>query len=79
MKEEKRIEALVWSALLKAYNAGLKSAFQGRFDSVVWTTTKRQENCELCKSLDGVKFSIEDVEELFPLHPFCSCSIIPKI
>ena len=79
MKEEKRIEALVWSALLKAYNAGLKSAFQGRFDTIVWVCNKQESTCEMCKTLDGVELSLENAEELFPAHVFCSCSIIPKI
>ena len=79
MKEEKRVEALVWSALLKAYNAGLKSAFQNHFDTIVWVWNKQETSCKICETLDGVEMSLEKAEELFPLHPFCSCSIIPKI
>ena len=80
MKEEKRVEALVWSALLKAYNAGIKKAFMGQFDTVVWVNLKKGEpHCEICESLDGIELPIEKAEELFPAHPWCRCFLVPKI
>ncbi len=80
MKEESRINALVWSALLRAYNSGLKSAFQGQFDTVTWVNPDKTEtgSCSMCKTLDGVELSLEKAEELFPLHVYCKCFLVPK-
>ena len=78
MKENLRVEALVWSTLLKAYNFGLKSAFQDKFSKVVWVSPNKNR-CEICQSLDGIELSLEKAEELFPAHPYCGCFVIPKI
>lgn len=81
MSEKKRIEALVWSAVLRAYNNGLKNAFNDKTDTVIWVAHKTEgsEPCDLCKALNGVELYIEKAEDLFPVHPYCQCFMIPKL
>lgn len=46
---------------------------------VEWRAAQDDRVCELCSSMDGVTFSIEEADGLIPAHPNCRCAFIPAV
>lgn len=79
MKFEQRIESLTWKALMGSFNLGLNSAYKSEnYFKYIWVTPQAEINCKTCKTLDGVELSIDNIAEILPYHPSCSCFLIPK-
>lgn len=43
-----------------------------------WVTSGLGTVCELCKSLQGKSFTIEEARGMIPRHPRCKCAWIPR-
>ena len=80
MKFEDRADALVWTSLLHSYHMGLGKALKSSgFKRFVWCTSIKDNQCVVCKAMNGIELSAEEVEHVFPAHPRCSCFMIPKM
>jgi SPP1 gp7 family putative phage head morphogenesis protein len=80
MKFENRAEALVWNSLLHSYHLGLGKALkESGFKRFVWATAMSEKNCKVCLALNGVEFSADEIEKIFPAHIHCICSLMPKV
>ena len=44
---------------------------------VEWSTAGDGRVCQLCQSMDGVTFKVEEARGLIPRHPLCRCAHIP--
>lgn len=47
------------------------------FGQVEWSTAGDNRVCERCKEMKGKVFSVEEIEDMIPLHPECRCIAIP--
>ena len=80
MKFEDRVQGLVWKALMSSFNMGLEEAFKGKdFTKFTWVTPRADNNCEVCKHMNGVTVTSDMVAEIYPAHNRCACFLIPKI
>ena len=80
MDFNRRSEALAWHALLRSYNLGLGQAFSSiDVKKFIWVTPSWEKNCKVCKALDGVELSENDIKEVYPAHPGCPCFLVPKV
>lgn len=79
MKFETRVESLAWYALMKSFNLGLGSTYrESDFVKYIWVTPRSEKNCKICRSMNGIELSLEDIGKLCPAHPSCSCILMPK-
>jgi SNF2 family DNA or RNA helicase len=44
-----------------------------------WKTAGDNRVCDLCNALEGKIFSIDEIEDMIPLHPECRCISLPYI
>jgi SPP1 gp7 family putative phage head morphogenesis protein len=80
MKFEQRSESIAWHALLRSYNLGLGRAFSSiDIKKFIWVTPQSEKNCKVCNALNGVELSEDDIKEVYPAHPNCTCHLFPKI
>jgi hypothetical protein len=80
MKIENRIEMLSINSLLSAFHLGIRNVYKSsNYVKYVWVTPEADENCEICKSMDGVEVELKDVEGIINAHPNCGCFLIPKM
>lgn len=79
MKIEKRVEALVWSGVLKSYNLGiLKSFEENNINIVQWHNPDEEGRCKICNLMIGVHFNVEHAKNLLPSHVYCKCFWVGK-
>ncbi len=80
MKFEDRASGVSWKALLNSYNVGLvKVLRESGFKKFVFATSATEKNCKVCKALNGVELSADEIAEIFPCHLNCSCFVLPKV
>jgi len=80
MKFEDRADALIWDSLLKSYQVGIGKALkESGFTRFVWATSMSDKNCKVCRALNGVEFSVEEIEKIYPCHNHCTCGVMPKV
>ena len=80
MKFEDRADALIWDSLLKSYQVGIGKALkESGFTRFVWATSVKENHCKVCTEMNGVEFSVEEIEKIFPAHFHCTCGIMPKV
>ena len=73
MSSEKRVKALVWTALMGAFNMGLLTSYEANNYKIVKWFKTNNESCELCKMMNGILFNVEQAKNLLPFHPYDSC------
>jgi SPP1 gp7 family putative phage head morphogenesis protein len=44
-----------------------------------WSTVGDNRVCDICKALEGKLFSLDEIEDMIPLHPECRCIALPYI
>jgi hypothetical protein len=75
MDADRRIEALVSSAIFDSYNSALKKVYEDVYKerTLVWMTTQRDTVCGVCRDMHGTEFGINQIDEILPAHVNCSC------
>jgi SPP1 gp7 family putative phage head morphogenesis protein len=80
MNYEKEVLNISWKSLVNSYNSALvKVLRESGFKKFVFATSTSDKTCKVCDSLNGVEFSVDEISEIFPVHPNCSCSLLPKV
>ena len=42
-----------------------------------WSIAGGKRTCEICASMDGKQFALEEIENMIPRHPMCRCMAVP--
>ena len=78
----RRAEILARTETIRAHHLAMVQEYKrwGDFDVKVLaelSTAKDDRVCEICESLEGQVFTLEEAEGLIPVHPQCRCVILP--
>ena len=77
IKNSVRAEMIAITELGHAYNESTKNTYKGAGASkVVWHASLDLKTCEVCRSLHGQVFTINEAPDN-PLHPRCRCTWLP--
>ncbi len=77
IKNPVRAEMIAITELGHAYNESTKNTYKGAGASkVVWHASLDLKTCEVCRSLHGQVFTINEAPDN-PLHPRCRCTWLP--
>ena len=69
------IRAFHLAAIQEYRNWGLEDVYV----QAEWVTAGDDRVCERCASLQGKIFTLDEIEPLIPLHPYCRCIALPYI
>ena len=73
MEEQSASINLIYSSMQEIKN-WRKWGVVGKVD---WTTAGDHRVCDRCKAMKGKVFSVEEIEDMIPLHPECRCIALP--
>lgn len=52
-------------------------ASEGVYVKAEWKTAGDNRVCDLCMAIEGKIFTLDEIEEMIPLHPECRCIALP--
>jgi len=76
---QRRATLIARTETLRAHNEGRKVFYrQVRITEVRWLIADDERACDICRSLEGKKVSVYEIEGP-PRHPGCRCTCIPAL
>lgn len=80
----RRAEILARTEVIRAHHMGMIQQYRewevvDLYVKAEWTTAGDSRVCPECKKLEGVIFTLDEVEDLIPLHPQCRCIALPYV
>lgn len=81
---QRRAEILARTEIIRAHHKGMMQEYKNwRLENVYvqaeLSTAGDDRVCDICAPLDGKVYTLEEAENLIPLHPLCRCIVIPKL
>ena len=81
---KRRAKMLAHTEMMRAYHKSAMQDFKnwrelGIDTKAEWKTAGDNRVCDLCKALEGKIFTVEEIEDMIPLHPECRCIALPYI
>lgn len=81
---KKRARMIAHTEMMRAYHKSAMQDFKnwrelGIDTKAEWKTAGDNRVCDLCKALEGKIFTVEEIEDMIPLHPECRCIALPFI
>ncbi len=81
---KRRAKMIAHTEMMRAYHKSTiqdykNSARLGIEIKAEWKTAGDNRVCDLCKALDGKLFTLDEIEDMIPLHPECRCIALPYI
>ena len=75
---KRRAKMIAHTEMIRAYHKSHMNQLKNWRDlginaKVEWVTAGDNRVCDLCKALEGRIFTVEEIEDLIPLHPECRC------
>lgn len=84
MTARRRAELIAQTEIVRAHHLAMVQEYRnwGVINVKVnaeWVTAQDDRVCEICESMEGQVFTLDEVEGLIPVHPGCRCCIIPSV
>lgn len=81
---KRRAKMLAHTEIMRAHHKSTMQEFRnwrklGIDTKAEWKTAGDNRVCDLCNALEGKIFTVEEIEDLIPLHPECRCIALPYI
>lgn len=81
---QRRAEMLTRTEVIRAYHLGAIQEYrnwrvEGVYVLAEWVTAGDDRVCEKCHSLEGKRFTLEEIEPMIPFHPQCRCLAMPYL
>jgi SPP1 gp7 family putative phage head morphogenesis protein len=81
---KKRAKMIAHTEMMRAYHKSSMQEFRnwrelGIDAKAEWKTAGDNRVCDLCNALEGKIFTVEEIEDMIPLHPECRCIALPYI
>jgi SPP1 gp7 family putative phage head morphogenesis protein len=78
----RRSEMIAHTEMMRAYHKSSMQEFKnwrelGIDVKAEWRTAGDNRVCDFCKALEGKIFTVEEIENMIPLHPECRCIALP--
>ncbi len=80
----RRSEMIAHTEMMRAYHKSSMQEFKnwrelGIDAKAEWKTAGDNRVCDFCKALEGKIFTVEEIENMIPLHPECRCIALTYI
>ena len=81
---KRRAKMIAHTEMMRAYHKSSMQEFKnwrelGIDAKAEWKTAGDNRVCDLCNALEGKIFTVEEIEDLIPLHPECRCIALPYL
>lgn len=81
---KKQSKMIAHTEMMRAYHKSSMQDFKnwrelGIDTKAEWKTAGDNRVCDLCNALEGRIFTVEEVENMIPLHPECRCIALPYL
>lgn len=79
---KRRAEMLARTEIIRAHHMAAIQEYKnwragGTNVIAEWSTAGGKRTCEICDSLEGRRYSLEEIENMIPMHPMCRCVAVP--
>ena len=79
---KRRAEMLARTEIIRAFHLAAIAEYRnwgvlGIKVKAEWRTAKDAKVCPECGSMEGQRFTLDEIEPMIPLHPFCRCFALP--
>lgn len=84
MSGRRRAEILARTEIIRAHHKATIDeyrtwAVEGVYVLAEWATATDARVCDECKTLQGTIWTLDEIEDMIPLHPQCRCVSIPYV
>lgn len=81
---KRRAKMLAHTEMMRAHHRSTVQEYRNWIEMGIdvkaeWKTAGDNRVCDLCKALEGKIFSLDEIEDMIPLHPECRCISLPYI
>lgn len=81
---ERRARMLAQTEMIRAHHIATVQEYKnwgtvGVKVQAEWSTSGDDRVCEQCRSLEGKVYTLDEIENLIPLHPNCRCLALPTM
>ncbi len=79
---ERRAEMLARTEIIRAHHKGMVQEYrtwgvEGVQVMAEFRTAGDNRVCDICSSMEGSRYTLDEAEGLIPVHPLCRCIILP--